>query len=79
MPASYLVLHSFPMSLEKRARIKLVKYKKGCSKSIAYFYLDTSNFKLAKKCSFHVTEVLPVARNAKLQPMYRLPEGVRVR
>ena len=51
----------------------------GCSKWIAYFYLETSNFKLAKKYSFHALEVLPVARNAKFQPMYPLLEGVTVR
>ena len=51
----------------------------GCSKRIAYFKLDTSNVKLAQKCSFHAIEVLPVARNARLQPMYLLPEGVTVR
>ena len=37
----------------------------GCSKWIAYFCLETSNFKLAQKYSFHALEVLPVARNAK--------------
>ena len=51
----------------------------GCSKWIAYFYLETSNFKLAQKYSFHALEVLPVARNAKFQPMYPLLEGVTVR
>ena len=51
----------------------------GCSKWIAYFYLETSNFKLAQKYSFHTLEVLPVARNAKFQPMYPLLEGVTVR
>ena len=51
----------------------------GCSKRIAYFYLETSNFKLAQKYSFHALEVLPVARNAKFQPMYPLLEGVTVR
>ena len=56
----------------------LVIYE-GCSKWIAYFYLETSNFKLAQKYSFHALEVLPVARNAKFQPMYLLLEGVRVR
>ena len=54
------------------------KYE-GCSKWIAYFYLETSNFKLAQKYSFHALEVLPVARNAKFQPMYPLLEGVMVR
>ena len=49
------------------------------SKWIAYFYLETSNFKLAQKYSFHALEVLPVARNAKFQPMYSLLEGVTVR
>ena len=48
----------------------------GCSKWIAYFYLETSNFKLAQKYSFHALEVLPVARNTKFQPMYPLLEGV---
>ena len=38
----------------------------GCSKWIAYFYLETSNFKLAQKYSFHALEVLPVARNENL-------------
>ena len=52
---------------------------KGCSKWIAYFYLETSNFKLAQKYSFHALKVLPVARNAKFQPMYPLLEGVTVR
>ena len=51
----------------------------GCSKWIAYFYLETSNFKLAQKYSFHALEVFPVARNAKFQPMYPLLEGVTVR
>ena len=51
----------------------------GCSKWIAYFYLETSNFKLAQKYSFHTLEVPPVARNAKFQPMYPLLEGVTVR
>ena len=46
---------------------------------IAYFYLETSNFKLAQKYSFHALEVLPMARNAKFQPMYPLLEGVTVR
>ena len=50
-----------------------------CLKWIAYFYLETSNFKLAQKYSFHALEVLPVARNAKFQPMYPLLEGVTVR
>ena len=35
-----------------------------CSKIIAYFYLETSNFKLAQRCSFHAIKELPVARNA---------------
>ena len=51
----------------------------GCSKWIAYFYLETSNFKSARKYSFHALEVLPVARNAKFQPMYPLLEGDTVR
>ena len=51
----------------------------GCSKWIAYFYLETSNFKLAQKYSFHALEVLPVVRNAKFQPMYPFLEGVTVR
>ena len=51
----------------------------GCSKWIAYFYLETSNFKLAQKYSFLALEVLPVARNAKFQPMYPLLESVTVR
>ena len=42
-------------------------------------YLETSNFKLAQKYSFHALEVIPVARNAKFQPMYPLLEGVTVR
>ena len=61
-----------PTALDKR------EYE-GCSKCIAYFYLETSNFKLAQKCSFDLLEVLPVARNAKFQPMYPLLEGVTVR
>ena len=39
----------------------------------------SGDFKLAQKCSFHPLEVLPVARNAKFQPMYPLLEGVKVR
>ena len=50
----------------------------GCSKWIAYFYLETSNFKLAQKYSFHALEVLPVTRNAKFQLMCPLLEGVTV-
>ena len=60
------------------AKIHVLAYE-GCSKCIAYFYLETSNFKLAQKYSFHALEVLPVARNAKFQPMYPLLEGVTVR
>ena len=56
-----------------------VEIYERCSKWIACFYLETSNFKLAQKYSFHVLEVLPVARNAKFQPMYPLLEGVTVR
>ena len=51
----------------------------GCSKWIANFYPETSNFKLAQTYLFHAPEVLPVARNAKFQPMYPLLEGVTVR
>ena len=36
-------------------------------------------FKSAQKCFFHALEVLPVARNAKFQPIYPLLEGVTVR
>ena len=56
-----------------------MKTYEGCLKWIAYFYLETSNFKLAQKYSFHALEVLPVARNAKFQPMYPLLVGVTVR
>ena len=56
-----------------------IQIYEGCSKWIAYFYLETSNFKLAQKYSFHALEVLPMARNAKFQPMYPLLEGVTVR
>ena len=52
---------------------------RGMFEIIAYFYLETSNFKLAQKDSFHALEVLPMARNAKFQPMYPLLEGVTVR
>ena len=51
----------------------------GWSKWIAYFYLETSNFKLAQKCSFHALKVLTVARNAHFQLMYPLLEAVTVR
>ena len=51
----------------------------GCSKWIAYFYLETSHFKLAQKYSFHALEVLPVASNAMFQPIYTHLEGVTVR
>ena len=36
-------------------------------------------FPVTQKYSFHALEVLPVARNAKFQPMYPLLEGVTVR
>ena len=36
-------------------------------------------FQVSQKYSFHALEVLPVARNAKFQPMYPLLEGVTVR
>ena len=39
----------------------------------------SGGFKLAQNYSFHALEVLPVARNAKFQPMYPLLEGVTVR
>ena len=55
-----------------------IRSYEGCSKWIAYFYLETSNFKLAQKYSFHY-KILPVARNAKFQLMYPLLEGVMVR
>ena len=58
---------------------RYVRLYEGCSKRIAYFYLVTSNFKLAQNYSFHALEVLPVARNAKFQQMYPLLEGVTVR
>ena len=51
----------------------------GCSKKIAHFYLETSNFKLATKCLFHALGVLLVVRNAKFQPMYPLLERVTLR
>ena len=59
--------------------IQHAKHYEGCSKWIAYFYQETSNFKIAQKYSFLALEVLPVARNAKFQPMYPLLEGVTVR
>ena len=58
---------------------RYIRPYEGCSKWNAYFYLETSNFKLAQKYSFHALEVLPVARHAKFQPMYPLLEGVTVR
>ena len=36
-------------------------------------------FQVTQKCSFHPLEILPVARNAKLQSMYPLLESVTVR
>ena len=36
-------------------------------------------FQVTQKYSFHALEVLPVARNAKFQPMYPRLEGVTVR
>ena len=63
----------------REVRDNVSRLYEGCSKWIAYFYLETSNFKLAQKYSFHALEVLPVARNAKFQPMYPLLEGVTVR
>ena len=40
---------------------------------------DFKFLKLAQKYSFHALEVLPMARNAKFQPMYPLLGGVTVR
>ena len=60
-------------------RLKCDYEYEGYSKRFAYFHLETSNFKLAQRCSFHAIKELPVARNAKLQPIYPLPEGVTVR
>ena len=57
----------------------LLMIYEGCSKRIAYSYLETSNFKLAQKYPFHALEVLPVVRKAKFQPMYPFLEGVTVR
>ena len=73
-----------PMSLTGKGELKkgllsLFLLYEGCSKWIAYFYLETSNFKLAQKYSFYALEVLPVARIAKFQPMYPLLGGVTVR
>ena len=39
----------------------------------------SGDFKFAQKYSYDALEVLPVARNAKFQPMYPLLEGVTVR
>ena len=36
-------------------------------------------FQVSPKVLFHPLEILPVARNAKFQPMYPLLEGVTVR
>ena len=52
---------------------------RGMLEKIAYFYLETSNLKLAQNRSFHAIKELHVARNPKLQPMYPLPKGVTVR
>ena len=62
---------------ESRRSIKIALdfYIRGMFEMNCLFYLETSNFKLAQKYSFHALEVLPVARNAKFQ----LLEGVTVR
>ena len=68
-----------PLRILYNCKFILMATYEGCSKWIAYFNLENSNFKLAQKYSFHALEVLPVARNAKFQPMYPLLEGVTVR
>ena len=77
--ASLLELSKLVSYYDKKMHSLPICTYEGCSKWIAYFYLETSNFKLAQKYSFHALEVLPVARNAKFQPMYPLLEGVTVR
>ena len=67
-----------PVEMEAGVEVTVIKIYEGCSKRIAYFYLDTSNFKLAQNCSLNAIKELPVARNAKLQPMYPLLEAVKV-
>ena len=77
--SNYPSLKQIPWSQRCSSHCSLTIVYEGCSKWIAYFYLETSNFKLAQKYSFHALEVLPVARNAKFQLMYSLLEGVTVR
>ena len=59
--------------LEKQLGIRGM-FEKNC-----LFLSRDLNFKLAQKCSFHAIKELPVARNAKLQPMQPLLGGVTVR
>ena len=63
--------------LDARPYTLLMKIQ-GMFENSCCFYLETSNFELAQKCSFHATEELSMARNAKLYPMLTLLEGVTV-
>ena len=54
--------------LDARPYTLLMKIQ-GMFENSCFFYLETSNFKLAQKCLFRATEELSVARNAKLYPM----------
>ena len=55
--------------LDDRPYTLLIKIQGMFEKNCFFFYLETSNFKLAQRCSFHAIEELSVARDAKLQPM----------
>ena len=70
-------IFNYFFSISHKTLFYLKQMYEGCSKWIAYFYLETSNFKWAQKYSFHALEVLPLARNAKFQPMYPLLEASR--
>ena len=82
---TFFHLLRFPLRVLLRKSIAFQTQNYGCNRlrgmfeMNCFFYLLTSNFKLAQKCTLHAIEVLSVTRNAKLQPMYLLPEGIKVR
>ena len=74
-----------PIWIQSRGCHKILKRMDTPPKEIRMFEMNclflSGDFKFqkAQNYSFHALEVLPVARNAKFQPMYPLLEGVTVR
>ena len=69
-----------PLSSSTRIEIKFSHETiRGMFEMNCLFLSGDFKFQASPKYSFHALEVLPVARNAKFQPMYPILEGVTVR